>query len=177
MIALIKRECPSLADFPADKLTLHVTFDPAMSNVHGVMFRVLPQCWPGALTDSLKLVAVRKVPGSVATPEQGSRTVTPIQELTARERMAFSEEMPDAIEARNIAEGGGVQVGTGEQGVNAVLESWVQAVEQQVVLGDGQQVGSTNAAPALEQAYRAPEEVIANSWVDLAERQAMLGDH
>jgi hypothetical protein len=169
MISLIKRECPSLASWPADKLTTHVSFDAAASNVEGVMFRVLPACWPAAVTEPLKLVAVRKVPaGTEAGPKVAApRPVKPISELSERERLAFSEEMPDCIGKLRLE-------GQSRADVQESTLQWDHAVQQQLSLGDGQQVSSSlrPVANGLNQDSQVP----VGSWEEAAKQGVALGD-
>ena len=166
---MVKRECPSLADWPADKLSVHITCDPAMANMQGVLFRVTADSWPGAVTDTLKLVVIRKVhiAGQDATRV---RDVKPVSELSEAERMAFSEEMPDSIGKLRPQEGS-VERKILQESSGAGQYTWDEAVEQQVVLGDGS-LSSPRLAYVLSQGV---SDVPTDSWADLQQSGAVLG--
>ncbi|WVQ70708.1 hypothetical protein IAR50_000230 [Cryptococcus sp. DSM 104548] len=58
-IDLLSHECPSLAHLPPSAISLNLRFDGnTQKSVEGVLFRVLEQAWPGAITDVLPLVQV-----------------------------------------------------------------------------------------------------------------------
>jgi hypothetical protein len=58
-INLVKKECPSLANVPVDDIALRLRFDgKTQSAVKNVLFIVLPEAWPSAVSDTLPLIHV-----------------------------------------------------------------------------------------------------------------------
>ncbi|WVQ85895.1 hypothetical protein IAT38_008063 [Cryptococcus sp. DSM 104549] len=63
-LAMIQRECRSLSALPTSALSLRLRFDGNTQHaVKDVLFRVLPQAWPLAITEVLPLVHVDVAPG------------------------------------------------------------------------------------------------------------------
>jgi hypothetical protein len=75
---MVKRECPSLHPVAPEDITLKLRFDGSSTGVQNVLFRVLPEAWPAAITDTLPLVhimAKKKVlptPPVIPSPARGS---------------------------------------------------------------------------------------------------------
>jgi hypothetical protein len=70
-INLVRRECPSLTSVPETHLSLALHYDGSPSWVKDVLFRVLPETWPAAVTGQLPLIHVKHTP----TPPQKPNTL------------------------------------------------------------------------------------------------------
>ncbi len=68
----MRKECPSLSATPSGDISLRIRFDgDTTASVKDVLFRVLPEAWPAAISDVLPLVHVDAKIKVESGPERG----------------------------------------------------------------------------------------------------------
>lgn len=79
-IALVKRECPSLASIQSSELSLALHYDGSPSWVQGVLFRALPETWPAAVTHQLPLVHIKHTPLPITASQPFQTQISKIRD-------------------------------------------------------------------------------------------------
>ena len=87
---MLQAQCPSLASVSDSDISLQVRFDGDARAVQDVVFRVMPEAWPTAVTAVLPLVHI------LLKPSTGRPTLTAQAHASARERLAGGDERQGA---------------------------------------------------------------------------------